>query len=57
MRREEAGAFFILFEDLKNDEDKFFNYFRMRMQTFDDLYGKIKDSIRVNKKLTKTYTK
>lgn len=45
MKRNEAGAFFVLFEDLRNDNDKFFNYFRMSMNTFDDLHVRIRDSI------------
>jgi len=43
MKRNEAGTFVILFEDLRKDEDKFFNYFGMSMKTFDDLHVKIRD--------------
>lgn len=41
-RREEAGLFRILFEDLRNDQTKFFNYFRMSMSSFDELHDKLK---------------
>lgn len=44
-RRNEVGAFYILFDDLRNDSEKFFNYFRMSIATFDALHNTIKDSI------------
>lgn len=41
--RHELGLFYTSFEDLRNDENKFFNYFRMSVASFDELHGKIKD--------------
>ncbi|CAH1964555.1 unnamed protein product, partial [Acanthoscelides obtectus] len=45
-RREETGLFHTLFEDLRNDEKKFFNYFRMSMASFDELHDKLKNVLR-----------
>lgn len=45
LRRNEVGALCTLFEDLRNDEAKFFNYFRMSVSSFDELHGHIKDKI------------
>lgn len=45
MRRDEVGAFFLLFEDLRNDGDMFFNNFRMNIQTFDDINVRIRNAI------------
>lgn len=42
-RREEVGLFCTLFQDLRNDELKFFNYFRMSMGSFDELHDKLKN--------------
>lgn len=42
-RREEVGMFYTLFEDLRNDDRKFFNYFRMSVGSFDELHGKLKN--------------
>lgn len=44
-RREEVGAFYTLFEQLRQDDTKFFNYFRMSMTSFDGLHGRLKDTI------------
>lgn len=43
LRREEVGIFYTLFEDLRNDDRKFFNYFRMSVGSFDELHGKLKN--------------
>lgn len=45
LRRKEVGAFYTLFEDLRNDDAKFFNYFRMSIKSFDELLVYLKDSI------------
>lgn len=42
-RREQVGLFYTLFEDLRNDESKFFNYFRMSIASFDELHRRLKD--------------
>ena len=39
------GAFYTLYSDLKADEEKFFNYFRMSAPTFEELVNKLKDGI------------
>lgn len=44
-RREEVGLFYTLFNDLRNDENKFLNYFRMSSASFDKLHGKLKDKL------------
>lgn len=44
-RREDVGLFYTLFEDLRNDERKFFNYFRMSVGSFDELNGKLKNAL------------
>lgn len=44
-RREEVGAFYTLFPDLRNDEEKFFNYFRMSISSFDELHNLLKSHI------------
>jgi len=41
-RREEVGLFYTLFNDLRNDENKFFNYFRMSCASFEVLHEKLK---------------
>ena len=38
-RREEVGDFYTLFPELRNDEEKFFNYFRMSISSFDELHN------------------
>ncbi|XP_040199369.1 protein ANTAGONIST OF LIKE HETEROCHROMATIN PROTEIN 1-like [Rana temporaria] len=37
--RDERGQFIILYEDLRGHEDKFFNYTRMSITSFDELLG------------------
>lgn len=39
------GAFSTLFEDLKEDPLKFFNYFRMSIRSFNELADKLEDSL------------
>jgi len=41
-----VGLFYTLFNDLRNDENKFFNYFRMSCASFDELHGKLKDKLK-----------
>jgi hypothetical protein len=41
------GAFSSMFIDLRDDEDKFFNYFRMSIKSFDELLTKLSDKIKV----------
>ena len=42
-RREEVGTFHTIFEGLRNDGNKFFNYFRMSVASFDELHERLKD--------------
>lgn len=44
-RREDVGAFYTLFPDLRNDDEKFFNYFRMSISSFDELHNRLKPHI------------
>jgi len=44
-RRNVMGTFNSLFEDLLADENKFFNYFRMSISSFDELHNQLKCSI------------
>lgn len=45
LEREEYGAFHTLFRKLEEDETKFFNYFRMKKETFQLLLTAIYDKI------------
>ena len=40
------GRFNTSFADLRGNRDKFFNYFRMSVQSFDELAGRIADKIK-----------
>ena len=44
-KREEFGAFYKLFGELRNDANKFFNYFRMSVSSFDELHRCLKESL------------
>ena len=44
-KREEFGAFYALFGELRNDANKFFNYFRMSVSSFDELHRCWKESL------------
>ena len=37
-KTEQAGTFHTFLEELRNDENKFFNYFRMSIPSFDELH-------------------
>lgn len=39
------GAFYTIFEKLREHENKFFNYFRMTISTFDYLLARLRDNI------------
>jgi len=41
------GAFVTLYSKLREDDQKFFNYFRMSARSFDELVGKISDHLKV----------
>ena len=44
-RGEEFGAFYTLFGELRNDANKFSNYFRMSVSSFDEMHRRLKKSI------------
>ena len=44
-KREEFGAFYILFNELRDDANKFFNYCRMSVSSFDELHRRLKESL------------
>jgi len=44
-KREEFGAFYTLFGELRDDTNKFFNYFRMSVSSFDEMHRLLKDSL------------
>lgn len=43
--REHSGTFYTLFEELRRDGTKFFNFFRMSIESFDELHEKMKNKI------------
>jgi hypothetical protein len=43
--RQERGMFYTAFNELRNDENKCFNYFRMSIVSFDELLQHIKNDI------------
>ncbi|XP_072401694.1 uncharacterized protein [Diabrotica undecimpunctata] len=45
MKRKEFGVFYTFFLELREDENKFFNYFRMTISTFVELHHRLKDSL------------
>jgi hypothetical protein len=44
-KREEFGAFYELFGELRDDVNKFLNYFRMSVSSFDEIHRRLKDSL------------
>jgi hypothetical protein len=44
-KREEFGAFYTLFGELRDDANKFLNYFRMSVSSFDEMNRRLKDSL------------
>jgi len=44
-KREELGAFYTLFGELREDANKFLNYFRMSVSSFDEMHRRLKDSL------------
>lgn len=44
-KRLEFGAFYTIFPELRENEDKFSNYFRMSTTSFDELLLKLKDHL------------
>jgi hypothetical protein len=53
-KREEFGAFYTLFGELRDDANKFFNYFRKSVSSFDEMHRRLKESLqRRNSKMRK----
>lgn len=44
--RTEYGEFHVLFEKLRQDEVKFFNYLRMSVKSFDELFTTLEDHLK-----------
>jgi predicted transcriptional regulator len=45
-KREEFDVFlYTLFDELRDDENKFFNYFRMSVSSLDELYRRLKENL------------
>jgi len=44
-KREEFGAFYTRFDELRDDANMFFNYFRMLVSSFDKLHRRMEDSL------------
>jgi len=44
-KREEFGAFYTLFGELREDANKFCNYFRMSVSSFDEMHRRLKESL------------
>ena len=44
-KREEFGAFYTLFGELRDYANKFFNYFRMSLSSFDEMQHRLKESL------------
>ena len=44
-KREEFGAFYTLFGELREDANKFFNYFRKSVSSFDEMHRRLKESL------------
>jgi hypothetical protein len=43
--KQERGVFYTTFNGLRNDESKFFNYFRMSIVSFDELLQHIRNDV------------
>jgi hypothetical protein len=53
-KREEIGAFYTLFGELRDDANMFLNYFRMTVSSFDKMHRRLKDNLqRRNSKMSK----
>jgi hypothetical protein len=44
-KREEFGAFYTLFGELRDDANKFLNYFQMSLSYFDAMHRRLKESL------------
>jgi len=44
-KREEFGAFYALFDELRDEANMFLNYFRMLVSSFDKLHRRLEDSL------------
>lgn len=46
-RRLTLGVFYTLFNELREDGPKFFNYFRLSMNSFDELHGTLRNTLQL----------
>ena len=44
-KREEFGALYTLFDELRDDVNKFFNYLRMSVSSLDELHRRLKENL------------
>ena len=44
-KREEFGAFYTLFGELRDGANKLFNYLRMSVSSFDEMHRRLKDGL------------
>jgi hypothetical protein len=44
-KKEEFGAFYTLFGKLRDDANKFLNYFRTSVSSFDEMHRRLKESL------------
>lgn len=49
------GAYYTLHEELRTDNEKFFNYYRMSITSFDELCEKLKSTLIKNVKLAEGF--
>lgn len=45
-QRHLQGAFVLLYSNLREDERKFFNYFKMSIKSFNELHSKVENSLK-----------
>ena len=44
-KREEFGAFYRLLRELRDEANKFLNYFQMSVSSFDEMHRRLKESL------------
>ena len=55
-KREKFGSFYTLFDELRDEADKFLNYFQMSVSSFDELHRRLKDILQLyNSKMRKNF--